>query len=105
MSLVTWIKGKFEKKDSKRTMVEPLEERRLMAVNPVITDALADNRGQIILSFDHAMDKSTITGSSVRVFTAGVDGKFGTDDDKRETIKRREADRETRAAVKERRAR
>jgi cyclophilin family peptidyl-prolyl cis-trans isomerase len=87
MSLVTWINEFFGEVKSTQNMVEPLEDRRLMAVNPVINDALADNRGQVILSFDHAMDKSTLTGSSVRVFTAGDDKKFGTDDDKRERIK------------------
>jgi len=87
MSLVTWIKGIFGDMGSTRTLIEPLEDRRLMAVNPVITEAVADNRGQIILSFDKAMDKTTLKGNSVRVFTAGDDNRFGTGDDERETVR------------------
>ena len=61
---------------------EPLEQRLLLSANcPVINQAVADNRGQIVLEVNRDLNAATVNQSSVQVFTAGADLLMGTADD------------------------
>ena len=61
---------------------EALEPRILLSANPVnVIDVFADNRGFITLQMDQNISNSTVTNSSVQMFTAGNDGLLGTADD------------------------
>ncbi|HVT88357.1 MAG TPA: peptidylprolyl isomerase [Tepidisphaeraceae bacterium] len=59
---------------------EPLEERQLMALMN-IAQVVADNRGQVLIALSKAPDITTVTRSSVQMYTAGPDGKLATADD------------------------
>jgi cyclophilin family peptidyl-prolyl cis-trans isomerase len=68
---------------SAQPVFERLEERQLLAATPVrVTQFYTDNRGQTEVFFTQALNTATLTKKSVRVFTAGTDGQFGTADDR-----------------------
>ena len=58
-----------------------LSDARTYAAAPQIIQALADNRGQVILTADEALNPATVNTSSVLIYTAGADGILGTADD------------------------
>lgn len=61
---------------------EPLERRELLSTGlPAIVNVVADNRGQIVLTANKALDESTLAGRAIRLFTAGADNLLGTADD------------------------
>jgi cyclophilin family peptidyl-prolyl cis-trans isomerase len=63
-------------------MAESLEPRQLLAsAAAVVTSTVADNRGYVQIRFNKALQASTVSKSTARVFTAGVDGQLGTPDD------------------------
>lgn len=66
--------------------VEALEPRILMSSGFCVMGIAADNRGQIVLTFNESVNQFTFNTSSVSVFTAGRDNLFNTSDDVRETI-------------------
>ncbi|MBV8781941.1 MAG: peptidylprolyl isomerase [Phycisphaerae bacterium] len=65
-------------------MIESLEDRKLMASTFRITSISADNRGEVVLQMNQAVNASTVSASSVLLYTAGADGKLGTSDDVRQ---------------------
>jgi cyclophilin family peptidyl-prolyl cis-trans isomerase len=62
--------------------IEPLESRRLLAAAHV-TSIQSDNRGEVNITFDKALDPTTIKTTSVQEFVPGADGIPGTADDQR----------------------
>lgn len=63
-------------------VVESLEGRTLFAsVGPQVATIVADNRGQVKLTFTQELKASTVNTSTVRILTAGPDGKLDTADD------------------------
>jgi len=61
-----------------------LENRQLMSAGPPrVIGVLADNRGQIIVSFNQAV--RNLTQNTVKLFTAGADATINTADDERRT--------------------
>lgn len=65
--------------------LETLESRTLLSAAPQVVSVLADNRGQMTLEFSVAPLASTLTKSTVVVYTAGPDGQLDTADDTRVT--------------------
>ncbi len=68
--------------ESKRTLIEGLEDRCLLTAAPIITGVVADNRGEVTISLSR-----TVTGvskASVKLFTVGADGVIGDTDDVRQ---------------------
>lgn len=59
---------------------ETLESRRLFAA-PRATSIITDNRGEVQITFDTALNPSTVTSANVQIHTAGPDDAFGTADD------------------------
>src|SRR5690349_8101207 len=66
--------------------IEPLESRRLLAAAHV-PSIVSDNRGEVQITFDKALDPTTIKTTSVQEFTPGVDGIPGTADDQRVIVR------------------
>jgi cyclophilin family peptidyl-prolyl cis-trans isomerase len=64
--------------------VEPLESRQLFAA-PQATSVFADNRGEVQITFNQALDPTTVNTRSVFVHLAGADDTFGTADDQKIT--------------------
>ena len=63
-------------------VVESLEGRTLFAsVGPQVATIVADNRGQVKLTFTQELKASTVNVNTVRILTAGADGKLDTADD------------------------
>lgn len=78
------MKGLATTKQSACVEFEGLESRVLMAADgPRIIAISADNRGQVTVDFDQAVNAATLTRKSASIITAGVDGKFSTSDDVR----------------------
>ncbi len=59
--------------------VERLEARTLLAAQ--VTSVFADNRGLVQAVVSEPLDPATVLPGSVRIYTAGADGKLGTADD------------------------
>ena len=68
---------------TRSNLMESLESRQLMAAAPTVTSLLADNRGEVTLTFSRAVNN--ISSNTVKVFLAGPDGVIGTVDDVRKT--------------------
>ncbi len=64
-----------------KPIVEKMEQRLLFAAAPRVTSITPDNRGEVMITFDQALDPSTVKSTTVQVHTAGADGVFGTADD------------------------
>lgn len=65
---------------------ESLEPRLLMAGDLFsVTSIIADNRGQVVLTFSHDVNAATINSDAVRISTPGADAIIGTADDVNET--------------------
>jgi cyclophilin family peptidyl-prolyl cis-trans isomerase len=62
-----------------------MESRVLLSGAPQIVDAVADNRGQVVLTVNQALDPATVNTSSVFIYTAGANGILGTADDIQQT--------------------
>lgn len=62
-------------------LIEPLEERAMLAAAPRVIGVVADNRGETQISLSAPILASTVTKQSVLVFTAGPDGIINTGDD------------------------
>ena len=62
-------------------VVESLEGRTMLTVGPQVAAIIADNRGQVKLSLTQTLNPSTVNTSTVRLLTAGADGKLDTADD------------------------
>src|SRR5689334_7753591 len=62
------------------SLIEGLERRTLFAAAHV-TSIITDNRGEVNVTFDQALNPATVKSSTVQVHTAGPDGVFGTADD------------------------
>jgi cyclophilin family peptidyl-prolyl cis-trans isomerase len=60
--------------------MESLEGRRLFA-SPQVVSMYADNRGEVQVTFDQPLDKTTTTPRSVFMFLPGTDGVLATADD------------------------
>jgi cyclophilin family peptidyl-prolyl cis-trans isomerase len=65
------------------TLIEPLEDRQLLASTLTIASVIADNRGEVQIQLNGRADPDTVSRSSVQMFTAGDDGKLGTKDDEK----------------------
>jgi hypothetical protein len=65
---------------SSSSFVEPLESRQLFAA-PQATSVFADNRGEVQITFNQALDPTTVNTRTVFVHLAGADDTFGTADD------------------------
>jgi peptidyl-prolyl cis-trans isomerase A (cyclophilin A)/peptidyl-prolyl cis-trans isomerase B (cyclophilin B) len=72
--------SKTSPKASHRRPVEPLESRTLFAI-AAATSIITDNRGETQITFNAALDPTTVKSSTVQIHTAGADGAFGTADD------------------------
>ena len=59
---------------------ERLESRRLMSA-PKCISITADNRGEVLITFDQPLISSTVSGRSVQMHTPGADGLLGNADD------------------------
>jgi len=66
-----------------RQFVEGLENRQMLAAAPIITNVIADNRGEVQITASRFL--RGVNKNSVRFFTAGADGTIGTADDIRKT--------------------
>jgi cyclophilin family peptidyl-prolyl cis-trans isomerase len=62
-----------------KSTMEPLEVRRMLSVG--VTNIVMDNRGQAIVTFNQNIRVSSVSASTVQVYTAGSDGMLGTADD------------------------
>lgn len=87
-AVLAWFGHRFNKAQSNAlasvtaAVIEPLEGRTLLAsVGPQVATIVADNRGQVKLTFTQELNVSTVTTNSVRILTAGADGKLNTADD------------------------
>jgi cyclophilin family peptidyl-prolyl cis-trans isomerase len=70
------------KPQAQSAAVESLECRTLFAsVGPQVAAIIADNRGQIKLTLTQTLNPATVNANTVRVLTAGADGKLNTADD------------------------
>lgn len=69
--LLTSLSGKISSRRnvhaSEVCQLERLEQREMLAAGPHVTSLFADNRGQISIRFDQAMDPKTITQHSVQL--------------------------------------
>lgn len=72
-----------QKHTAGRQFVEQMEGRQLMAAAPIVTNVIADNRGEVLVSLSRFT--RNVNKNSVRFFTAGTDGTIGTADDVRKT--------------------
>ncbi len=63
--------------------VEAMEPRQMLAAAPIITNVIADNRGEVQITASRFL--RNVNKNSVRFFTAGADGVIGTADDIRKT--------------------
>lgn len=72
-----------QKSTAGRQFVEQMEGRQLMAAAPIVTNVIADNRGEVLVSLSRFT--RNVNKNSVRFFTAGTDGTIGTADDVRKT--------------------
>ncbi len=59
--------------------MESLERRTFCAAQ--VTSIISDNRGEVLVTLNHAMNPSTINGRSVQMHVPGPDDRFGTADD------------------------
>ncbi|MDW8261821.1 MAG: peptidylprolyl isomerase [Phycisphaerales bacterium] len=66
-----------------QSVIEPMEPRQLLAAAPTITNVVADNRGEVLLTASRFL--RNVNKNSVKFFTAGADGAIGTADDVRKT--------------------
>src|SRR3954470_1972801 len=66
-----------------RGMMERLEGRTLLAAAARATSIITDNRGEVTVTFDQALDPTTVKSTTVQMYTAGADNTFGTSDDVR----------------------
>jgi len=67
-------------------LVESLESRTLFAAAHLIS-IQSDNRGEVMITFDKALDPATVKTTSVQEFIPGPDGLPGTADDQRITAR------------------
>jgi cyclophilin family peptidyl-prolyl cis-trans isomerase len=73
---------------SRPAAVENLETRTLFATAPAhVTSIVTDNRGEVQITFDKALDPATIKTTSVQEFVPGPDGLVGTADDQKIIIR------------------
>jgi cyclophilin family peptidyl-prolyl cis-trans isomerase len=63
--------------------VEKLEKRALLSAPAHVTSIVTDNRGEVQITFDKALDPTTVNTRTVQVHTEGADHLFGTADDVR----------------------
>ena len=61
--------------------MESLEGRALFSAGPKVTSIIADNRGQVKLTFNQALNATTVNANTARILTAGADGILNTADD------------------------
>ena len=69
---------------SSRITIESLENRQLLSGTLRVTSISADNRGEVVLQMNQAVNVSTVSASSVLLYTPGADHKIGTADDVRQ---------------------
>ena len=67
-----------------RATVESLEDRKLLSSTLQVTGITADNRGEVTLTMSRSVNVSTVSASSVILYTPGKDGIIGTADDVRQ---------------------
>ena len=68
--------------DAVAPAVESLEGRTLFSsTGPQVAAIIADNRGQVKLTLTQTLNAATVNTSTVRILTAGPDGKLDTADD------------------------
>jgi cyclophilin family peptidyl-prolyl cis-trans isomerase len=68
--------------DSVGPMVEQLEGRMMLSRGgPQVATIVADNRGQVKLTFTGDLNPATVNVNTVRILTAGADGQLDTADD------------------------
>jgi cyclophilin family peptidyl-prolyl cis-trans isomerase len=81
ISRIVSLLGRTRHKDSppSKPLIENLERRALMHAQA--TSIITDNRGEVQITFNAALDPSTVNSRSVFVFTPGADGVNGTADD------------------------
>src|SRR6476659_5500431 len=60
--------------------INRLESRRLFAA-PKVISITADNRGEVLITFDQPLNPTTVSGRSVQMHTPGPDGLLGNADD------------------------
>jgi cyclophilin family peptidyl-prolyl cis-trans isomerase len=76
-----------QSKPVRRVNCEPLEERRMLSATTLrVNSSVADNRGEVLIGFNEALDPTTITRSAIQMYTPGPDGKISTADDAFVTI-------------------
>src|SRR5262249_37650044 len=56
---------------------------RALLSSPKVASVVADNRGEVFVNLDSAVDPASVTKSSALLYTAGADGKLNTADDVR----------------------
>ena len=74
----------MNRSDSKFSL-QPLEPRQLLAAPAHVTSSFADNRGEVQITFNVALDPTTVNTRSVFVNLPGPDQVFGTADDQKIT--------------------
>lgn len=65
--------------DKQFSSVEQLESRTLLTAQ--VVSAFADNRGLFEAVVSQSLNAATVSASTVKIYTAGADGRFGTADD------------------------
>ena len=78
--IVSWF-GSQSRPAANAPVCEPMENRVFLSAAPQATSIVTDNRGQVQITFNSALDVATVKSTTVQVHTAGADGIFGTADD------------------------
>ena len=73
--------SKSNRRETIKPVVEHMEQRLLFAAAPRVTSIVPDNRGEVMITFDSALDPTTVKSTNVQIHTAGADDVFGTADD------------------------
>ncbi len=79
--IVSWFNSRVSSQTAV-TSIERMEDRLLLSAAPAQAQSIStDNRGYTEITFNIALDPSTVNTRTVQVHTAGADGIFGTADD------------------------
>jgi cyclophilin family peptidyl-prolyl cis-trans isomerase len=76
--LKSWLRfGRSERTANKRTqLIEPLEDRVLLSGGPRVLNIMPDNRGQVVITMDRALNPATVNTNSVKILIADSKGVF-----------------------------
>jgi cyclophilin family peptidyl-prolyl cis-trans isomerase len=72
-----------EARTSAAMLMEPIEDRTHLSSTLRVVNVTGDNRGEVVLTMNQAVNAATVNASSCILYLPGSDGKIGTADDVR----------------------